>query len=898
MSRKTRKLIWSVPVMAVLAIAGALAMFAAQGPAGVSAYPLPGAPANLTVEAADGDAGRTTLVLNWDAAADAAGYRIDIADEGAVWETMTMDTGSTATTYTDDTLTASDIRWYRVFAVNSHGVGPVSNAISGSTDAKVNPGSVMNLMATPNAKNPRKRLDLSWDAPAEDGGEMIVGYEIQAHVGGVWQPIGTGVTQDQVTVVTKTSYADATDRDPGDSQLYRVRAVNGTTRLTATAANAGADASADDDASEEWVQVTGTTQAATAPGQVTGLTAVNTNTAGTEISLYWYDPEETGGWNISGYVIQAHRHGKKFPSAPTIANIEAATFGTTAPTLGDTANPDNATWYQEKSTTPSNTQAIFPGIVPAGTPAVQQRWYFRVYAVTTDNGPDNTDGNADDVFRRSAAASNTASDKAEDRLTLDHDNDPNTTALDPLAPLETLTATTGDSAKKQQIDLSITVATSLSGATPPVQQIAYRIDYSEDAGLSWKLLERDTRFTGFSESRNYEDDDGLAFDETRSYRVFAIGSSSTDVGPPSAIATGATQASGLPKGPTGVTASSPTLQSIQASWTAPQDNGGQPIVKYLVQWAQDDGDDVAEAADFLVANPNVADATEIYDDTTDDASTMASFEIPEADALDDDTVYAFRVAAVNKNPAGADRPATDTIIADGTDGAPNWSDPVLFNTTDAAKPSAVEGLTSERATDASGAGTGVNLLWNKPSDDIMISSYDIEVQDSEGDWANPTSDAEDASANKTSYTDPDEPEAGEMRKYRVRASNGAGDGPWTEVYYPRDPADDHTHAPVALTKPQNVMASSDASGTLNLTWDAVAGADRYILIAVDMSGATDAATGLRLYETAAEPGTSTMGNVTNLVSGRNYLGIVVAVKGSGATQETEYAFYSMQVTVQ
>ena len=35
-------------------------------------------------------------------------------------------------------------------------------------------------------------------------------------------------------------------------------------------------------------------------------------------------------------------------------------------------------------------------------------------------------------------------------------------------------------------------------------------------------------------------------------------------------------------------------------------------------------------------------------------------------------------------------------------------------------PTAVEGLTSEAATDSSGDVTGVNLLWNKPSNDIPI----------------------------------------------------------------------------------------------------------------------------------------------------------------------------------
>ena len=79
-----------------------------------------------------------------------------MSNQGGVWETLVMDTASTATTYTDGTLTADDVRWYRVFAVNDHGVGPVSNrAVSGTTDNKINPGSVRNLRAMPNTRRIR-----------------------------------------------------------------------------------------------------------------------------------------------------------------------------------------------------------------------------------------------------------------------------------------------------------------------------------------------------------------------------------------------------------------------------------------------------------------------------------------------------------------------------------------------------------------------------------------------------------------------------------------------------------------------------------------------------------------------------------------------------------------------
>ena len=51
MSRKTRKLIWSAPLVVVLAVAGALAMFVALTPNGVLAHDLPGAPGDVTATA-------------------------------------------------------------------------------------------------------------------------------------------------------------------------------------------------------------------------------------------------------------------------------------------------------------------------------------------------------------------------------------------------------------------------------------------------------------------------------------------------------------------------------------------------------------------------------------------------------------------------------------------------------------------------------------------------------------------------------------------------------------------------------------------------------------------------------------------------------------------------------
>ena len=71
------------------------------------------------------------------------------------------------------------------------------------------------------------------------------------------------------------------------------------------------------------------------PGQVTGLTAVNTGYCWNfQISLYWYAPEDTGGWDISGYLIQARREGKRFQAIPKDDDLTDDHCGSTAVTLG------------------------------------------------------------------------------------------------------------------------------------------------------------------------------------------------------------------------------------------------------------------------------------------------------------------------------------------------------------------------------------------------------------------------------------------------------------------------------------------------------------------------------------------------------------------------------------
>ena len=127
MSRKTRKLIWSAPLVAVLAVAGALAIFAALGPnqAQATHETLPGAPTNLSVVPAEGNAGRTSLVLTWDAPENSTvtGYRIDYSRDNVEYMELVPNSESTATTYPHTGLDSGQTYIYRVFAINSAAPG-------------------------------------------------------------------------------------------------------------------------------------------------------------------------------------------------------------------------------------------------------------------------------------------------------------------------------------------------------------------------------------------------------------------------------------------------------------------------------------------------------------------------------------------------------------------------------------------------------------------------------------------------------------------------------------------------------------------------------------------------------------------------------------------------------
>ena len=179
--------------------------------ASVRAFPAakPGIPTELTATRGDG-----TVDLAWTAPADDGGarithYEVDIGESGN-W----IRTSGAATSHRIGNLTNGENYDFRVRAVNAAGGGR-STAPERVTPAKA-PGVPTALSANPRNAS----VQLSWTAPADDGGLPVTGYEVQVD-SGEWTP-----TSSTTTTHTVTSLADGTSLTNDRSYRFRVRAVS------------------------------------------------------------------------------------------------------------------------------------------------------------------------------------------------------------------------------------------------------------------------------------------------------------------------------------------------------------------------------------------------------------------------------------------------------------------------------------------------------------------------------------------------------------------------------------------------------------------------------------------------------------------------------------------------
>jgi hypothetical protein len=138
---------------------------------------VPGAPTNLSATP-----GNASVSLSWSAPASNGGANVTSYD---VYRSTTaggegstpLVSGITGTGYTDTTVTNGTTYYYEVAAVNSVGTGPVSNeaAATPAPPSATVPGAPVGLTARTDSS---RGVDLSWSAPASNGGSAITGYAV------------------------------------------------------------------------------------------------------------------------------------------------------------------------------------------------------------------------------------------------------------------------------------------------------------------------------------------------------------------------------------------------------------------------------------------------------------------------------------------------------------------------------------------------------------------------------------------------------------------------------------------------------------------------------------------------------------------------------------------------
>ena len=206
------------PAIAALALAGAV-LGLLFSPVQAQAGSAPAKPTGLSATAS-----HDRVVLTWDDPDDdtITGYvilrRVRENDVGGEFSELVPDTGTAATTYTDDTVAAGTTYTYRIKAINEHGVSERSLWFHIDTPAAPErPDKPTGLSATAS----HDQVVLTWDDPDDD---TITGYVIlrrvrENDVGGEFSELVPD------TGTAATTYTDDTVA-AGTTYTYRIKAIN------------------------------------------------------------------------------------------------------------------------------------------------------------------------------------------------------------------------------------------------------------------------------------------------------------------------------------------------------------------------------------------------------------------------------------------------------------------------------------------------------------------------------------------------------------------------------------------------------------------------------------------------------------------------------------------------
>ena len=844
MSRKTRKLIWSAPLMAVLAVAGALALFVVLSPNETMAQSAEmdyaaGSPLNVTVEPGAGEAKRTSLVIKWAVPTTGSdlpitGYRIDQSTDGQRW-THLADVSATARSHMATGLKPATLRYYRVFALNRAGTGRVSEAKSETTVGITEPTEVMNFDVTPTGST---TIKLDWDPPEDTGGARIIGYLIhtEATVATTAAAVGTvpargtmdedGNTDGIIPILAPTTEYTHTGLVGASTHRYKIYAVN------------WYDADMTSKQTKDPIDVrSATTHPVGQPAAPTGITAVplverddnnalvdnvipdvnidvdpdnnvidSPNERAEDVDVYWYWPAHNGGATITTFRVEVSKTGLWPDGAATAVSAAAAT--TALAGTVDVAGDDNAAItvmadvaFSITAVEPYQLRHVGAGqfLIAPGS-----KLYYRVFA---ENGTE--------AERRSLPSTEAAQAIVTYAMTQ---------AAKPAPELPTTVAWSNDTEAREEMHHHDSVNLSWDKPVGSRTPTSYRVDVAEGTAvpLKWKKLEPDTRHSDPTyDHRGWRPKD---MPQTFQYRIF--GKDGGLIGEASMIDGNLVDPQTAPSPVQKIKATTASAQQIDLVWQKPMNDGGTDIAKYCVLATT--ASVTAQTLPPEACTTAAAPARVARDFVEAPRVGVLSERAPETMFMDKgllaDTTYRYRVYAMND---AVDSQASPGLAAVGDDMLTNFdpspsSDEDPATTSGTIAPGAPTHLSAESALDSNFASTGargVMVIWNAPADPAgaKVSGYEIQQKVNDGEFAV----VKETSTRTTHYT-ATQPGPDEVRQYRVRARNSEDWGPWSAAATIPLPTPS-AMPPAALA----VTASDGAAGTATITWQAISGATSY-----------------------------------------------------------------------